>query len=134
MPRQKDETLSGEVVLRSASGQIFNTETPITSENIAQYQPSAETAGAAQRAFAQAGFEVGTPAGVSLTITAPKSTFEKAFKAKITRDKSGAINVTGSGGEELGYDLPVNKLPPELAQYVVAATLIPPPTFGPNDY
>lgn len=134
MPRQKDEILSAEVVLRSASGKVFNTQTPITSENVAEYQPSTETAAAAQRAFAKAGFEVGNPAGVSLSITAPKSTFEKIFKVKIVRDKGGAINVTGSGGEEFGYELPVNKLPQELKQYAVVATLIPPPAFGPSDY
>ncbi len=134
MPRQKEEILSGEVVLRSARGQTFDSHTTITSANIAQYQPSAETAAAAQRAFAQAGFEVGNPAAVSLTITAPKSIFEKVFKVKIVRDKNGVISVTGSGGQELGYELPAKKLPPELAQYVVAATLIPPPDFGPGNY
>src|SRR5258708_4078662 len=130
----KKELLSAQVALRPASGKAFNSQTAITSENIGDYLPAAETVDAARRGFAEAGFEVANPVGTSFSITAPAGVFEKVFKVKLVADDRGGIKVTDRKGGEQTYELPVESLPRELQQSVVAVTFSPPPDFGPTSY
>lgn len=134
MNAQKQKLLSAEVVLRSASGKSFNTQTAITSENIADYLPSPEVVEEARKALAEAGFEVSKPSGIGLSITAPARVFQKIFKVKTVPDGRGGVRVLAPGASEESYELPLNALPKELAKYVVAATFSPPPDFGPGSY
>lgn len=133
MELKHEGALSAEIVLRPASGKTFDAQTAITSENIAEYLPSPDTAAEAQRAFTEAGFEVGEPAGMSFSITAPASTFEKVFKVKLVRTDRGGVKASVKGGAQ-SYELPITALPSELAKNVVAATFSPPPDFGPSNY
>lgn len=133
MAMKKEELLSAEIVLRPASGKPFDTQTAITSENIAEYLPAPDTVAEAQRAFTEAGFEVGEPGGMSFSITAPARTFEKVFKVKLARTDRGGVQASVQGGAQ-SYELPVTALSRELAKDVAAATFSKPPDFGPTDY
>jgi hypothetical protein len=133
MVLKNKKTLSAEIVLRPASGKAFDTQTAITSENIAEYLPSPDTVAAAQRAFTQAGFDVGNAVGMSFSITAPASTFEKVFKVKIAPTDRGGVKARVQGGAE-SYELPITVLPKEIAKHIVAATFSRPPDFGPGNF
>jgi len=132
-PKEKTQ-LSAQVALRPASGKAFNSQTAITSENIGDYLPAPETVDAARRGFEEAGFEVSNPVGMSFSITAPASTFEKAFKVKLVADDLGGIKITDRKGGDQTYELPLESLPKELRQSVAAVTFSPPPDFGPTSY
>jgi hypothetical protein len=134
MPSKKEKLVSAQVALRSGSGKAFNGETAITSENIADYSPSADTVRAAGAAFKKIGFEVGDMVGNSFSITAPQSTFEKVFKIKLQEDDSEGLKVAASSEVPAGYELPLKALPNELLQHLVAVTFSPPPDFGPTSY
>jgi len=134
MAPQEKKPLSAQVALRPASGKTFNAQTAITSENIGDFTPAPETVEAARKGFEEAGFEVGNPVGMSFPITAPASTFEKAFKVKLAADERGDIKVSDPKGGDKRYELPVESLPAELRQFVVAVTFSPPPDFGPTGY
>ena len=133
MALKNKKALSAEIILRPASGKAFDSQTAITSENIAEYLPSPDTVAAAQRAFNRAGFDVGNAVGMSFSITAPASTFEKVFKVKLARTERGGVKARIQGGAQ-SYELPITALPSELAKDVVAATFSPPPDFGPGNY
>jgi hypothetical protein len=134
MAPQEKKSLSAQVALRPASGKAFNAQTAITSENIGDYLPAAETVEAARKGFEEAGFAVGNAVGMSFSITAPASTFEKVFKVKLVADDRGGIKVTDHKGGDQTYELPVESLPAELRQFVAAVTFSPPPDFGPTSY
>jgi hypothetical protein len=131
MPSRKDQLVSAQVVLKSASGKSFDGQTAITAENIADYSPSPDTVAAAAAGFKQAGFEVGNMVGNSFSITAPSSTFEKSFKIKLEADDRGGLKAKSA---RQGYELPLKALPGDLSQFVVAVTFSPPPDFGPSSY
>jgi hypothetical protein len=134
MPSKKEKSLSAEVALRSASGKSFNSQTAITSENIADYLPAPELVEKAQRAFTELGFEVSKPAGIGFSITAPSSVFKKVFKIKTISDERGGIKAVVEKGAEGDYELPLKALPKELAEDVSAVTFSPPPDFGPESF
>ncbi len=135
MATRKKETLSAQVMLRSAGGKAPGARTAVTSENVHEYTPAPETAEAARRAFAEAGFEVGALVGNSFSITAPSGTFEKVFKVKTSRGEAEGVRASAaSGGGEAGYELPLDELPAGLARGVAAVTFSPPPDFGPSNF
>ena len=134
MPRKTEKSLSAEVALRSASGKSFNSQTAITSENIAEYLPSPEFVEKAQRAFTELGFEVSKPAGIGFSITAPESLFQKVFNIRTTSDKRSGTKAVAEKDVEGDYELPLKALPKELTQYISAITFSPPPDFGPESF
>ena len=134
MPSSDARLVSAQVVLKSASGKKVDGHTALTSENIAEYSPSAATVTAAAEGFRQAGFEVGNMVGNSFSITAPKSVFEKFFKIKLKAQDRGDVKVRAAKGASEGYELPVKALPRNLSQLVDAITFSPPPDFGPSSY
>jgi hypothetical protein len=134
MPSKKEQLVSAQVALKSASGKAFDGNTAITSENIADYSPSPDTVAAAAAGFQRAGFEVGNMVGNSFSITAPRSTFEKFFKIKLQSKDRGGLKVAASSGVPESYELPMKALPKDLAQHVAAVTFSPPPDFGPTSY
>lgn len=134
MPSKKEQLVSAQAVLKSASGKSFDGQTAITAENIADYSPSPDTVAAAAAGFSEAGFEVGNMVGNSFSITAPQSTFEKFFKIKLQAEDRGGLKVAGAEGASEGYELPLKALPRNLSQHVATVTFSPPPDFGPSNY
>lgn len=132
MPDTK-QSLSAEVILKSASGKSFSSDTAITSENVAEYLPSREVAEEARRHFIELGFEVSEPAGTGFSITAPASVFDKVFKTKIMTSDEGEVQVK-TGGAKPSYELPLGSLAKSVAQHVVAVTFTRPPDYGPGNF
>lgn len=128
-PDQK-QVISAQVVLRSASGKSIRGQPAISTRNLKDYLPSAETIHTVTTAFAAAGFEVSPVVGISFAITAPVSTFEKVFKRRILSDARGGIRAEGEG--QVPEELPVQSLPREIAERIEAVTFTPPPDFGPT--
>lgn len=133
MPLKKAELVSAQIAVQAASGKSLIDGTAVTSENIAEHLPAPEIFEAAQRKFKQLGFEVDNAFGNSFSITAPVSTFEKVFKVKLQREDRGGVKAK-AGRAAAVYELPLEALPKELRQHVVAATFSPPPDFGPTGY
>jgi len=134
MPSKKEQLMSAQVALRSASGKSYDGQTAITADNIADYAPSPDTVAKALAGFQRAGFEVGNMVGNSFSITAPKSVFEKLFKIKLQADERGGVKTRATKAAPSDYELPVKALPQDLSQHVAAVTFSPPPDFGPSSY
>jgi hypothetical protein len=131
MTGKKQDSLSAQVVLKAASGKSPAGQA-ITSENIRDYLPSQEAVRIARSALAEAGFEVGNVVANSFSITAPATTFEKVFGARIRRDpQRGLAKQTGQEGT---LELPLKKLGREVAGVIETVTFSPPPDFGPGNY
>jgi len=130
---KKQQTVSAQVVLRSASGKRPHGRAVITSENIGEYLPSPETAQACRTAFAAQGFQVGDVLGNSFAITAPRETFERLFKTTLRSRAGGGVESVGPG-DRGSEELPLNTLPQDIAQFVEAVTFTPPPDFGPANF
>ena len=120
--KKEEPTLSAQVLLKPESGRELTGESAITTETLGQYQPSPEAAERVRKRYARAGFEVGPLVGISFSITAPASAFEKVFKTRIREAGKGDL------------ELPKKALPRELAEDVAAVTFTPPPDFGPTSY
>lgn len=133
MSLKKQQLLSAQVVLRSASGKLANGATIITSKNFKDFAPAPEAAAEAAKAFTAAGFEVGSMVGIGFSITASASTFEKVFKARLRQDKRGGVTVIKSGGAD-SYELPLKALPQSLVNLLAVAAFTPPPDFGPTQF
>jgi hypothetical protein len=123
----KDPILSAEIVLKPQSGKSLK-GAAITAETVKDYAPAAEAVREAKRYFTQAGFKLGDLSGVSITISAPKSVFERVFGARIEVDHAGSAVVQGQTVREL----PLSRLPPLLRRAVEAVTFGRPPDFGPT--
>ncbi|MCP4542745.1 MAG: hypothetical protein GY832_36950 [Chloroflexi bacterium] len=133
MSLEKEQLVSAQVVLPSASGKVIDGETSITSKNIQEFAPSPKLVARATEAFAVAGFDVGAMVGISFSISAPVSTFEQVFKTRLRQEDRGgveAIQDDGSGS----YELSLDALPKSLADLVVAVAFTPPPDFGPTEF
>jgi hypothetical protein len=130
---RKEPVLSAQVVLRSASGKPADGGAAITAATIGEYLPSPEVVAGAKQAFARRGFQVGEVVGNSFAITASGEAFEKLFHARFRRGERGEVTVQGRSESER-YELPLGRLPEEIARFVVAVTFSPPPDFGPTGY
>lgn len=121
-----DRTLSAQVVVRSGSGKRLGPGDAITSRNIHEYAPSGEDAAAAREGFRAAGFETGEVVGISFSITAPLSRFERFFGIGLEVDEQGAVAAAGSPAPAGGLELPLDALPSSLAGRLVAVAFSPP--------
>lgn len=121
-----DKEISAQVVLVAASGARINSHTRITSENVNQWLPSAETVVKVSGELKSKGFVVGQCVGNSMSITGQAKIFESYFNAKL-RDVKGGVQFAGSG-----FELPTEKIPTALRTQLVAVTFTPPPDFGPG--
>lgn len=130
---EEKRIISAQVVLRSASGKAIDGETIITAENFQDFAPSPETVTRATEAFAAAGFDVGSMAGISFSISATVSTFEQVFRTRLRQEERGSVEAVEDDGSA-GYELPLEALPESLANLVVAVTFTPPPDFGPTEF
>ena len=110
-------TVSAQVLLRPASGRPIGGRDEITSENIRNYAPPPEAVALARRTFEADGFDVGLMVGVSFSIAAPVSTFERVFKTPI---------------EGSTLELPLDALPESLRRVIETVTFERPVDFGPG--
>jgi hypothetical protein len=127
----KQQVISAQVVLRSASGKVPDSATGIVAKTIKEYAPSAEAVHIVRQGFAAAGFQVGPLVGNSFSITAPLSTFESVFHTQIRRRGDGGIEAVQADGSGT-YELPLDALSPAIRQHLAAVTFTPPPAFGPG--
>lgn len=133
MTLREDEIISGQVVLRPASGRQIGLEMPITAENVSQYAPSQEAVQETSRVFRSLGFEVGSMVGISFSITATVREFTDIFKVHLRRTDRGGIEcISDDGASRL--ELPIANLTEDLARHLHAVTFTPPPDFGPTDF
>jgi len=114
------------VVLRPARGPL-TPDDRIVSENVAQYLPSAVAVDAVAGWFRSAGFEIGSPFGLSLSISGPPSLFRAVFGVDAVPDGS-------PDQAQSGLALPMAALPPEIGDLIETVEFTPPPAFGPTDY
>jgi hypothetical protein len=119
--------VSAQVVLAAASGARPGPQTRITSENVGEWAPSAETIVRVSHALRDMGFEVGECVGNSIAITGPARLFESRFHTKLRDVARGGVQFAGGG-----YELAPEKIPLALRPQVIAVTFTPPPDFGPG--
>lgn len=130
---QKNEIISAQVILPSASRKTIDGEVVVTSENISDYAPSSEAVMKAQDMFRAKGFDVGNVVGISFSISAPVEVFENTFKLRVRKTASEGfefIQADGSGSGELPKSS-LALLPGGIAQAVI---FVKPPDFGPSDF
>ena len=133
MTLNKNQVISAQVILRSASLQELESDTVITSENIGEYAPAPEAVARVSQVLIDMGFDVAELVGISFSISASVSTFEKIFEIKLLQEDDGGIKVVKIDGST-GYELPMDALPESIAGLVVALTFTPPPDFGPTNF
>lgn len=121
-----DTTVSAQVVLVAADGARPGPGTRITSENIHEWAPSAETIERVSGHFGAIGFAVGNCVGNSMSITGPVRLFESCFRVKLRKAGGG---VQFAGGH---YELASERIPSVLRAQIAAITFAPPPDFGPG--
>jgi len=121
-----EKIVSAQVVLAAASGARPGPQTRITSENIREWAPSAETIVRVSGEFSGMGFEVGECVGNSISITGAARLFESCFRTKL-REAGGGVQFAGEGDE-----LAAEKIPSALQAQIAAVTFTPPPDFGPG--
>jgi hypothetical protein len=123
--------LSALVVLRPKDGRRLTGSEAITSETVDRYRPSPEGASRAAAYFRDAGFEVSELGGISFSITGHRSLFEERFGERLEPRREGGVDSVRTEGGRL--ELPLDRLPPEVAGHVQAVTFTPPPDFGPGN-
>jgi hypothetical protein len=116
----REEPVTAIVLLRSASGEEVTGRTPITADTLFRYAPDPADVERVSQGFREAGFEVGPPAGISLTVTGPLALFEEFFGVPVSRARDGGW-VAGDAAHAR-RELPSSALPPEVAARVSALT------------
>ena len=133
MSLENQQTVSAQVVLRSASGRRVGGEAAITAETIREFAPSQDTVARATEAFAAMGFKVGPMIGISFSITAPVDAFEKVLRTRLRLAERGGVEAVEEDGSG-SYELPLDSLPEQIADLVETVTFTPPPDFGPTEF
>ena len=115
--------------MRSAGGRLSGRE-PITSANVEAFRPSPAAVAVATGFFRDRGFESSQLRGISFTIVALQSVFERTFGTRLTVTRhDGATSVTSEAGT---LELPLAQIPAEVAAVIEAVTFTPPPDYGPT--
>ena len=128
---EPEPSLSALVVLRPARGSLEASDR-ITSANVDEYLPDPEAVERAIRWFRDAGFGVGSPFGLSLSIVGPPSLFRQTFGTSVQLPDPFA-SPPGTKSSE-GVTLPLDPLPPDVRDAIETVEFTPPPAFGPTDY
>ena len=129
MQLDRNETLSGQVILLPASGKKIDPDIQITAENIEEFVPSPEAYLIASGSFVSLGFRAGPLVGVTFSITASAGTFEDVFRTKLQRSAKGGIECIAGG-----LELPLDQLPENVRTNVQTVTFTEPPDFGPTEF
>lgn len=109
-----DRTLT--VVLRPMSGEDLPPG-GLTSQTVARFLPDADAAERVRALFAARGFDVGRLVGIAFSITAPQDAVRQLF---------GSVPDVGS--------LPLDRLPADVREHVLAIEAEPPLDFGPTSF
>jgi hypothetical protein len=117
--------VSAQVIVRSRSGKRIRGDVPITAANVHEYAPSPEDVAVVRPAFEGFGFETGPLVGISFSITAPASVFERSFRTTLRVGTDGSVEAV-QGQRSLGPELPLASLPRSLSERLVAVTFSPP--------
>jgi hypothetical protein len=127
------EVISAQVVFKGAGGRVPTSDAAITSATLDAYIPDEDAVNQASTLLRDLGFDVGKLAGNSFAITAPVTTFERAFKTAIEDTPSkGARFRAKRGGKSL--ELTGRSIPTTLRKSVHAITFTAPPDFGPQQF
>ena len=122
-----EKLVNAQVVLIAAGGARPGPHARITSENVREWLPSAETIVRVSGDLRDMGFEVGECVGNSFPITGPARLFESSFRTKLRAAAGGGVQFAGDGAE-----LASEKIPSALRRQIAAVTFTPPPDFGPG--
>jgi hypothetical protein len=126
-----DPQLSAQVVLAPAGGPP---DAEVTAETLAAHRPDPEAARRIADHLRSAGFEVGDLVGISFPVTGPRSRFEAVFGVELRVGESASGAVTRATTADGDLELPLDRLPDEIAGPVTAVTFTPPPDFGPGSF
>ena len=121
---KSEKIVSAQVVLTAASGARPGPKTRLTTENIREWTPSAETIVRVSGELRDMGFEIGECVGNSFSITGAARLFEASFRTKL-REAGGGV-LFADDGLELGLE----KIPSALRAQIVTITFTRPPDFG----
>ncbi len=127
-----DEVLSAMVIVRAASGTPLAGSAAIDSGTIARHAASPADVEATQHAFGEVGFTIGPHVGISFSISAPRSVFEKALRVRLAIGARGTVHVNADGVDH-GLEVPVERLPASLRRHVEAVTFMPPTSLHDGD-
>ncbi len=122
-----EDKLSAQVILHSASGDAGE---PATADTVAGLLPPEASVRLARSFFRSHGFEVSPAFATSFSITAPAATYEAIFGRSVEL-APGGVTVKGTGGAP---ELPLDRLPAEVATAIQAVVFPPRPDFGPAHY
>jgi hypothetical protein len=120
-----EQYFSAQVILRSppeSEGQ------PATAETVRDLLPPSSSVQLAESYFRSRGFEVSPTFATSFSITGSATIFEGTFGRHV---RPGPRGVVVDGTEGTG-ELPLDRLPSEVADVVQAVVFPPPPDFGPT--
>lgn len=118
------------VILKAASGEPFDANTPIILENLERFKPDAAGVKTVVNAFENAGFRAGPLGGVSLSISAPRETFESLFGVNLMlapdetwmvdpgMPAKGNASIRGKANQGATHVLPFDQLPWDIRQHV----------------
>jgi subtilase family serine protease len=115
--------ISAEVILKSKSGRsVYSRDVAITSKNVKEFQPTEVTINDVSNRLQKLGFTV-LKGGITLTVIAEPTLFEKVFKVKLTLKKNEkASNIVVNPDEEL-------VIPDSLSNSVEKIVFVPSPEF-----
>ena len=128
MPTRKKQpapVISAQVIIRSQSGETIRGDVPITASNIGRYSPAPDDVEKVQQAFRDAGFVVGNMVGVSFSITAPLSRFERFFRTKLRVAERGEVALKGQDAPAGGLELSPTHLPRDAASRIAGVVFSP---------
>ena len=108
---EPDPLTSAEVILRPESGRLRD-QPPATTTTVGRMSPPAGAVDEVADYLRGRGFEVLPGSGVSFSVVAPRSVFEREFG-------------------QLAGELPLDHLPAPVADKVEAVVFTPPPDYGP---
>lgn len=129
MPLEKNDIVSAQVVLKSASGYQIGPGTLVTSKNIGIFSPPAGAFSQVSKAFRSMGFQTGPLVGPSFSITASVERFETAFKLNLRRSEKGGIE-----SDRGSLELTLEHLSNDLRNIIQTVTFSTPPDFGPTEF
>jgi hypothetical protein len=130
MALSQDHIVSAFVVLVPSSGKLIDGRARITSENVSEYIPSAESVASVAQAFRELGFRTDTSGGVGVSIIGAVKEFEKVFGIRLQPGAKGGI-VSVRKGALPSLELPLEHLPSGIRAAVQTVTFSEPPDFGP---
>jgi subtilisin family serine protease len=124
-------SISAEVLLKHAGKKMKAAD--IRSSNVEKLFPAPSVAGEAIEQFKALGFTTTPLVGVSFSISAIKTHFEKVFGVKIMSTTNGGM-AAATGKNSARAMLPLQHLPAALQALIESVVFPPAPDFGPNSY